>query len=454
MNRILKKNRVMLLILGAGLTGMLCSCGVHRFEGKVVAVELQDEPGTLEGARLVLFNPDRDGNESTDILPDFASAASPSMSHEGRFLFFQGQKMKDDPWQIWVMDLKKGRVSQVTHVKENCTHPASLPDGNVVFSRESSVKGTRVLDLWKCKMDGCCMTQLTFTPSENTLPHVLWEGRILYSYTQVYPVEKEPRLMIMRPDGTKSELYSPGCCETWPQSGGTGSPDGHIYFIGTGGRLCRVLNRRPLHTFENLSGDGEGRFASVTPLQDSTCLVSYLPPDGDLYGIYRLDPVTGEEPELLFSAGHSLVDPILVSSVDPRPRILPSPVNPENPTAELMIQNINHSMLTAHPGLAGDSLADRIRISPMDGEPAVVESKKDGSVYLKMNSDTPFRIETLNTRGEVVRGPSGWIYLRPGERRACTGCHADPELAPRNLQPLAVKEGPVVLVSETTESSH
>ena len=62
----------------------------------------------------------------------------------------------------------------------------------------------------------------------------------------------------------------------------------------------------------------------------------------------------------------------------------------------------------------------------------------------KLDADTPFRIETLNIQGETVRGPSDWIYLRPNERRACVGCHADPELAPKNFQPLAVKGAPVV----------
>jgi hypothetical protein len=129
-------------------------------------------------------------------------------------------------------------------------------------------------------------------------------------------------------------------------------------------------------------------------------------------------------------------------------------VDPAQPTAILMTQNINHSMLPIHEGISGDSLADRIRISTMEGELAVVEARDDGSVYVKLDADTPFRFETLNSQGEVLRGPSDWIYLRPNERRACTGCHADPELAPRNYQPHAVKEEPVMLVSQTEENSH
>jgi hypothetical protein len=134
-----------------------------------------------------------------------------------------------------------------------------------------------------------------------------------------------------------------------------------------------------------------------------------------------------------------------------RPRILPSAVNPDNHTGLLMSQDINHSMLPVHKGITGDTLASRIRISTLDGELAQVEVEEDGSFYLKLDADTPYRIETLNSQGETLRGPSDWIYLRPGERRACTGCHADPELAPENVQPIAVKEDPVVLATMKTQ---
>jgi hypothetical protein len=432
----------------------MLACGSNAREGKIIAVELDGAPGDLEAAQLVLIDPDKPGNASQVLLKEFASSASPCLSHEGRYLFFQGKQEDSDPWQIFVMDLKNGNVNQVTDLPENCTHPAPLPDGNVVFSRENEVGGTRVQDLWKCMMDGCCLMQLTHNPAENTCPSVLWEGRILYSSKQVYPDVKERQLMIMRPDGTKSELYSQGNSLLNPIGGGSESPDGFIYFISTDGQLSRVLHRRPLHTFENLSEDLEGSFASVTADKDSTCLVSFMPANGSNFGIYRLDPRDQGSPQLLMQSQKNLVDPVPVRVIDPRPRILPSPVDPNQATAILMTQNINHSMLPVHEGISGDSVADRLRIFNLEGELAVVEAKEDGSIYVKLDADTPFRFETLNSQGEVLRGPSDWIYLRPNERRACTGCHVDPELAPRNYQPHAVKEDPVVLVSQKTQANH
>jgi hypothetical protein len=438
----------------AGLAALLFSCSGNKYEGRIIAVELAGQPGSLEGARLVMLDPARPETGPVPLVTDFSATASPSLSHEGRYLYFQGKQQEGDPWQINVMDLQKGTVTRVSDLPENCTHPASLPDGSVVFSRESQISGTSVQNLWKCMMDGCCLSQLTHTPAINTLPSVLWEGRIMYSSAQALPETGDPQLMIMRPDGTKSELYSPGCCGLLPQSAGS-EADGYIYYIVSGGQLGRVLHRRPLHTFENLSGNLGGSFASVSADAESGLLVSHLPDGESTYGIYRLDPSSEEKtPEVIYSGEKNLVDAMVVAVADPRPRILPSPVDPSKPTAILMTQNINHSSLAVNEGITGDSLADRVRFTSLDGELGIVEAKDDGSYYVKLDADMPFRTETLNSQGEVVRGPSEWIYLRPNERRAFTGFYADPELAPRNYQPHAVKEDPVDLSSLAMDSGH
>lgn len=451
MKRKVKWLRVPGLAVCAGIVSALClSCG-STYEGKIVAVEWSDEHP--EKTQLVLLDPKKPEKEASLLLKDFESASAPDLSHEGRYLYFQAKEKRGDPWQIWMLDLKKKDLSLITDLPENCTDPASLPDGSVVFSRESQIKGIPVQNLWKIHRDGCCLMKLTHNPARNLYSSVLKEGRLLYSSTQVYPEAREAKLMIMRPDGTKSELYSAGCCNDHPGSGGSESSDGYIYFISGQGQLARVQHRRPLHTFETLSEDLPGSFASVSPADDGSCLVSYQPAKGEVFGLYRFDPGTDSAPAPLFKSKNHLTDPVTIAAMEPRPRILPSPVDPALATALLMSQDINHSMLPAREGLNGDTLADRIRISNLEGELAVVKAKADGSFYVKLDADQALRFETLNSQGEVVRGPSDWIYLRPNERRACTGCHADPELAPRNIQPMAVKEDPVILAARKNETS-
>ena len=432
----------------AGISSVFfLSCNTNAYEGMVVAVELAGEIGVFEGAQLLVIDPVHPGKSAKELAKDFHSACSPSLNHEGRYLSFQGKQRENDPWQIWVMDLQKGKTSRVTDLGENCTHPAALPDGSIIFSREATLKNIKVHELWKCQMDGTGLTRLTFNPASNLHASVLNEGRILYTSSVQYPDPQLPVMMVMRPDGTKSEIYSYGCCGVHPAGSGTESSDGYIYFIGNGGELARVLHRRPLHTFENLSAGLSGSFFAVVP-EESGCLVSYQPSEGEACGLYRFDPETRETPTRIYQGEKHLTDPVPIAAMPERPRILPSAVNHNNATSLLMSQDINHSQLPVHPGITGDTIADRIRVSTLEKELAVVEVKADGSFYLKMDSDTPFRIETLNRQGETVRGPSDWIYLRPNERKACVGCHADPELAPKNFQPLAVKEDPVVLSAE------
>jgi hypothetical protein len=203
---------------------------------------------------------------------------------------------------------------------------------------------------------------------------------------------------------------------------------------------------------ENLSDQLGGNFSSVVA-QGTECLVSYQPEDGELFGIYRFDPESKKTPALLYLGDKHLTDPVLLAAIAERPRILPSAVNLDNATALLMSQDINHSQEPVHQGITGDTVADRIRVTTLDSDLGIVEVKEDGSFYLKLDADIPFRIESLNEQGEIIRGPSDWLYLRPNERRACVGCHADPELAPKNFQPLAVKEDPIVLSAKMEEIS-
>ncbi|MCD4710004.1 MAG: hypothetical protein K8R52_04100 [Bacteroidales bacterium] len=424
-------------------------------KGVVVAVELQDTPdGSFEGAKLITIDIQKPGKPAKILSAGFESAAAPAISHQGRYLFFQGKKEGDQLWQIWVTDLQKRSTNRVTDLPENCIEPTPLPDGTVMFSREGTIKGKKVHDLYRCQMDGTELRRITFNPAHNLSATVLQEGRVLYSSSQQYPDSKTPVLMVMRPDGTKSEIYYWGAGESAPSGGGAESEDGYIYFIESGGQLSRVLHKRPLHTMERLSDALPGSFSSVYPIEGSNSLVSYRPSDNEPFALYIFDANTKDALHLLYKGTGHVTDPLLMASIEKRPRILPSPVELNNPTAILMSQDINHSMIPVNSGIKGDSAANRIRVSTLEGELAIVEVKADGSFYLKLDADIPVRIETLNSQGEIVRGPSDWIYLRANERRACVGCHANPELAPKNIQPLAVKEDHVVLIAEKKETSH
>jgi hypothetical protein len=138
----------------------------------------------------------------------------------------------------------------------------------------------------------------------------------------------------------------------------------------------------------------------------------------------------------------SSVQPVVAESVI-RPKKLPSEVDYGVKTGLLLCQDINYNLPADAKAITLSRIADRIEVLGADSTMGVVNVEKDGSFYLKVIADTPFRIRTLDKNGNVINGPCDWIYLRPNERRGCVGCHEDPELVPENRLPLAVKKAPV-----------
>ncbi len=69
----------------------------------------------------------------------------------------------------------------------------------------------------------------------------------------------------------------------------------------------------------------------------------------------------------------------------------------------------------------------------------------DGSFLVEVPADTLLGFETLDDAGRVMRRlpPSFWV--RPGENRACVGCHEPHGTCPDNKRPLAVKHPAVKL---------
>ena len=147
---------------------------------------------------------------------------------------------------------------------------------------------------------------------------------------------------------------------------------------------------------------------------------------------------------------YSIVDAVLVEEYE-RPKKLPSEVDMEVKTGLLLCQDINF----LNPQLQGNYSDSRkalsIEVLGVDTTYGVVQVEEDGSFQLKVMADTPFRIRTLDEKGNVVNGPCSWLWLRPNERRGCIGCHEDPELVPENKVSLAIRKSPVIIPVHVTE---
>jgi hypothetical protein len=288
----------------------------------------------------------------------------------------------------------------------------------------------------------------------------LHDGRLLTIGRQLYPALDEPLLMVMRPDGTKADMFYQGLDHTVLSSRAMETANRNIIFVETdsanpeSGHLVSIHYNRPLNSRTNLTSGIEGIFSSVVPEPSGKLLVTYRKSDADRYALYEFDPVNKELGQVVYaSPDHDVLDVVVVEERT-RPKKLPSEVDMGVKTGLLLCQNIH----ILDPGFpvkpATAKKAVKIEVLGLSSSMGIVTVEEDGSFYLKAIADTPFRIRTLDEDNKVVNGPSSWIWLRPNERRGCVGCHEDHELAPENNVSLSVKKDPVLIpvhVSEVTE---
>lgn len=71
---------------------------------------------------------------------------------------------------------------------------------------------------------------------------------------------------------------------------------------------------------------------------------------------------------------------------------------------------------------------------------ATVEA--DGSFFLELPAKTPFQLATIDEGGQVMRSMDTWMWVMPGERRGCIGCHEDRDRTPPNRHVLALRKSP------------
>lgn len=405
----------------------------------------------LPGARIIAFHPGKPG--SVKILTgDFQSAAFPEVSYRGSHILFTAQHKSDDPWQIWEMDLKNLKYRKITSFKENCTDPAYLPGGRMVFSKltvNDTVKSAHCL--YTCKLDGSDLRQITFSPDDNFTTTVLKDGRLLTVTRQLIPVQGDPMLMVLRPDGTKADMFYMNKQDTIIVSNPRENNDGRIAFIESAGgssiagRLVSISYKRPLHTRINLTTGIDGELCSAYPLGPEKYLVSARISGSKHFILYEFDPEEKHIGELIFSdPEYDILDVILAEEYE-RPIKLPSEVDMAVKTGLLLCQDINFPDPLVQTKYSNVIKASKIEALGVDTTYGVVDVEEDGSFYLKVMADTPFRIRTLDEKGNIVNGPCSWLWLRPNERRGCVGCHEDPEIVPENRIPLAVKKSPLII---------
>jgi hypothetical protein len=446
-----------------------------------------------EGSRIALL----EAHGSPVVLtPEFAAAADPSVSFDGKRILFSGKRTAQDKWDIWEMDLDGKNKRQITNGFGNCREPEYLARSSITppdfedkvrwIAFISDAAGTYregrpelATSLYAANLEpiagrGSVIRRSTFNLSRDFSPTVLQDGRVLFTSGQQYAngPEKFP-LLAANWDGTGLNLFCGAGQGAHFKTMACEMSDRTLVFVesadptDSGGRLARVSFRRPLHSYEALSR-GTGLYLYPHPAADGTLVVSFSP-GKESYGIYLFDFDKGLPGERIFD------DPkwedLDAQAVLPRPEPqgLISAVVDSLTWGQLHCMSVYESDM---PEVRAIRKGDVKRVRFVEGVPASASAapqgklpsqsvpdagtrflgeapvEPDGSFFVEVPADTPFLLQLLDEKGKVLETMPRWMWVRRGTSRGCIGCHENKELAPANRVSDAVRKAvPFILIS-------
>jgi hypothetical protein len=408
--------------------------------------------GLGEGGRLALVSP---AGVPRVLTADFASAADPEVSFDGKSILFAGKKTVADPWCVWEMKADGTGARQVTCGEAGARQPVyqstiytitpKSVEGWVQVAFVGENKGERNeagvaanTSLWSCKTDGSALRRLTYSLSNDLDPVVLPDGRMVYagwlrSSAKGGPNGRVP-LLGVNEDGTDYQVYA-GDEGLRVKQMPAPTAGGLVVFVEAeaiaadgSGRLAAVEQVRPLHTYRSLTTEADGFFRAPSPLPDGRVLVAWRASRDGRYAIYRFDPATGaREKAFADREWHSVAAKVVAPR--PMPDARSSVVREDDKlgtvyTIDVSLQAPGEELpkgaartLRVVEGVPAS--ADRPAAKRLLGDVAIAE---DGSYQVQIPANTPVQLQLVDGAGRTLRA-STWL---------CVGCHEDPERTPPN----------------------
>lgn len=440
-----------------------------------------DDPGSKDARPRVLLDAGRGGLGSPGAAYDGKSILV-SMATEGNAFF-----------HIYRVPVAGGPPEQLTDGPFHDIDPAELPDGRIVFT--STRIGTfeeyhnpPSRSLFVMDADGGNVRPLTYTIIFDNEPEVLADGRIVFIRSDNFfdRGKVETLLHAIHPDGTDgytefglniapdygSRLRAFHCGSPAPM------PDGRLAFVSAPGITIGRLGSRSddqAH-FRVSAGDvaamPDGRLlcttARVVPVTIAAGGEQRTVNETRYEQICVLDP-DAETPTItpVFNSADSPIHSPISLAARTRPPALADHVDQfkaesRRPTGVLYCQNARFTQKTtagwphvrAIRVLAGTGLTTRsshsyiVHAGNETVELGTVPLAPDGSFAVEVPADTPIALQAVDAEGRSELNEMSWIYVRPGERRGCVGCHHTRQSAPicDETVPLALQSPPLRLL--------
>jgi hypothetical protein len=433
-------------------------------------------------ARTIYFAFADPAGKDPYMLPGFAQApAEPGVRYNTFHIF----AMEADP-QAGALS----RLRQLTFGPNDDFDPCPLPDGGIALMSTRRGSKLRcgggnpelVYTLHRMDADGQNLRTLSFHETHEWHPSVLSDGRIVYTRWDYVDrnAAKFHGLWTSNADGTNPSILfgnyttRPWTCYQAKAIPGSGRvvlvAGGHHANVGgtlvvldpsqvacdaaSGEDRPEALQRlTPEVCFAEAEGWPKSYFYSPWPLSENYYLVAFShdPLPGGYTGEYR-NTETGlyyfdrfGNLELLFRReGISAVYPIPLAP-RPAPPVRTGSIEPElGEEGEFLLADVQKSLLPMPPGrhvgqlrifqLLPKSRTDRADY-PRIGHPeqanarmllGTVPVEEDGSAYFRAPARKPLYFQAVDESGRAVQGMRTVVYLQPGERRGCVGCHEPP----------------------------
>lgn len=385
---------------------------------------------------------------------------SPSASFDGKSLLVAMARPGEKFFHIHRVPVTGGEPLRLTDGPFHDIDPAELPDGRIVFT--STRTGTfeeyhqpPSRALFRMNADGSGIHPISSTLIFDNEPKVMADGRIAFIRTDNFfdRGKVETHLHVMRPDGTDGHTAAGASSGadygSRLRAFGYGSPaplpDGSLAFISNRGNFIA-----PSGTAEAHSHRLPGPLGDLAPLPDGRLLGTLLNPGGrgmesDVLAVIapRDNSVTA-----IHRAAESIHSPVFVGA-RPRPPVLPdyadlSRAGDPSSTGFLFCRNARFTtkakagwenvrairILGAVPLTVRSSHSHIVHVGHETVELGTVPLAEDGSFHAEVPADTPIALQAVDAEGRSELNEMSWIYVRPGERRSCVGCHQQRQAAP------------------------
>lgn len=441
------------------------AASIHVVTQTPIAAAQAPQPDRLDpdarypaGSRIVLVSASGGSADIGVLSGDLHAAGAPAVSPDAERVLFAGRRAADTPWAIYEVRIARSRPRKVMDTGNDCIDPAYLPAGRIVFTcREAGAtpSGASTWSLYTAAQDGSDLRRVTFGPGAAFDPTVLRDGRVLFSMRRAQ--DASAALFTVNPDGTLLDEFV-GNHERKHELRPRATADGGVLFIAAQvefeSQIERVELGYPSTSRRQLPVTGASMSSrlvdplSAEPLPDGQILFAARAARSPSWGIFRArEDERYAEPVLDTAEWHEVEAVPLVGRVAPRGR--PSIIDPSVPNGALVCydtQRTDGRIGPAETAPRAVTVSIHSRGVMATGEHEILLGRlpvePDGSFFVEVPADTPLRVVSFDEQGAQIAA-SGWFWVRPGEVRACFGCHEGRDSAPINRTIAALSSDPV-----------